>query len=60
MFNSDVLIGLPIEQAEKLLQGNGISYSVNKVDTNPNSDTYLVVKVDDLYNIVCQGFKIKV
>lgn len=60
MFNSDLIIGLPIEQAEKLLREDGVDYSIKKIDTNSEADAYLVVRVDENFNIICQGFKLKV
>ncbi len=60
MFNSDILIGLPVEQAEKLLDECGVEYTLIRIDTNPESDTYLVVRVDSNFRIICQGFKLKV
>lgn len=60
MFNKDFLIGLPIEQAEKLLKEEDINYSVAKVEGNKDADSYLVVRVDEAYTLVCMGFKLKV
>lgn len=60
MFNKDFLIGLPIEQAEKLLKEEKINYNVTKIEGNEDADSYLVVRVDDSYNLVCMGFKLKV
>lgn len=60
MFNKDFLIGLPIEQAEKLLKEEKINYNVTKIEGSEDADSYLVVRVDDSYKLVCMGFKLKV
>lgn len=60
MFNKDLIIGLPIEQAEKLLNEESINYNVTKLEGNEDADSYLVVRVDESYTLVCMGFKLKV